>query len=183
MAGGGGRPRSRPAASRAVRRAEGIQLEATVAGNDWFAVSLPERPAEYRIAGPGLFAFDSGARGVRVALVHHPPVVASVMACAKEPGVVVYAHFSELVSKAAGALTLDYGDPSAPCAAGAEGAGEDQFLCANATAGQPFSLHIVGIVTAQTSGLPMAPATLRSSELQMSVTADGCSLYMPAIAD
>jgi hypothetical protein len=160
-----------------------IQLDATIAGNAWFAVSLPERPGEYQLQGAdSLFAFDGGARGVRVSPVH-PPVVASVMACAKEPGVVVYAQFSELVTKAAGALTLDYGNPAAPCSAGGEGTGEDQFLCANATEGQPFSLHIVGLVTAQASGLPMAPGTLRSSDMQMSVTADGCSLYKPAIAD
>ena len=93
----------------------------------------PSGPRDIQIAGPGLFAFDSGERGVRVALVR-PPVVASVMACAKAPGVVVYAHFSELVSKAAGALTLDYGDPSAPCAAGAERRVKTTFSAPDATA-------------------------------------------------
>ena len=100
---------------------------------------LPERDSDYRLNKAVLFSFDDGAFGVRLS-PSHPPVVASAMSCPKEGGVVaVYAQFSEPVNNAPGALGLDYGNIAMTCAVGAESASEDQFLCANATAGQPFS--------------------------------------------
>lgn len=158
------------------------QVDGAVEGNGWYAVSLPERAGDYRLNEAVLFSFGGGAFGVRISPAH-PPVVASVMSCAKEGGVVaVYAQFSEPVNNAPGALALDYGATPMTCAVGAESTGEDQFVCANATAGQPFSLHIVGAVTAQSSSLAMAPGTLRSADMQVSTTNDGCWLYKPAIA-
>jgi len=159
-----------------------LEIDAPVDASGWYAVSLTEKPGEYGVQNQAvLFSFDDGSRGVRVSPAH-PPMVASVLACAKEGGVVaVYARFSELVNKAAGAVVVDYGNTAVTCPAGAEAPDEDQFLCANATAGQAFSVRIVGPATAQSSGLPLATETLRSADMQVSVMGDGCRLYKPAI--
>jgi hypothetical protein len=158
------------------------ELDATLDGSGWYAVSVAQKPGDYPFQNEAvLFSFDGRSFGVRVSPAH-PPAVASVLACAKEGGVVaVYARFSELVNKAAGAVAVDYGNAAVTCPAGDEAPGEDQFLCADATAGQPFSVRIVGAVTAQSSGLPLATGTLRSADMQVSVMSDGCRLYKPAI--
>ena len=51
------------------------------------AVSLPQRrTGDYQVSSDLiLFAFDGGALGVRISPAH-PPVVSSVMSCAKERG-------------------------------------------------------------------------------------------------
>lgn len=152
----------------------------------WYAISLPPMPSEYTLPDASTaFAFDGGARGVRFSPAH-APVVASVMSCAKDGGVVaVYARYSEPVVRAAGATPLlDYGVPPAGCAIGGDSAVETQFICSNAGAGdQPLWLEIPAGVTAQASGAAMAPGRLDSTAMQTSTTNDGCTVHKPLTVD
>jgi hypothetical protein len=152
----------------------------------WYALSLPAAPAEYTLPGePNAFAFDGGARGVRFSPAH-APVVASVMSCTKDGGVVaVYVRYSEPVVRTAGAMPiLDYGIPPAGCAIGGDSTTETQFICANAgSGGQPFWLEIPAGITAQASGAAMVPKKLDSTATQTSTTNDGCTVHKPLTAD
>lgn len=158
-------------------------LDATLDGNGWYGISLPQRPADYHIGSDLVLSpFADGALGVRIS-PSHPPVVSSVMSCPKDGGVVaVYASFSEPLTKPSGALALDYG-AAVPCAVGDDQPAQAQFFCANATGAQPFSLRIADGVSATASGAPMAAATIRSGDMHVSVLSDGCSYYKAAIAD
>src|SRR6185436_17342650 len=79
-------------------------LDSALDGNAWYAISLPARPSDYRLPGNDrAFISNGGMRGVRFSPAH-APVVASVMSCAKDGGVVaVYARYSEPVTRAGGA--------------------------------------------------------------------------------
>lgn len=158
------------------------QLDAGLDGNGWYAISLPPSipPALYAITTEWwLFAFDSGTRGVRWS-PNHPPVVASVMSCHKNAGVVgLYIRYSEPVDKAAGPPSLDYGITPGACSVSDDAPTETQFICAGEDA-QPFSLYMPDGVTAQASGRPMAPTTLDSSGMQVStIPNDTCTIYKP----
>ena len=147
---------------------------------------LAPQPATYSLPSEAnAFAFDGGARGVRFSPAH-APVVASVMSCAKDGGVVaVYARYSEPVVRAAGAMPiLDYGIPPAGCAVGGDSTVETQFICSNAGSGdQPLWLEIPDGVTAQASGAAMVPGRLDSTAMQTSTTNDGCTVHKPLTVD
>jgi hypothetical protein len=162
------------------------QLNASADASAWHAIWLAPQPAMYRLPDESAaFAFDGGARGVRFSPAH-APVVASVMSCAKDGGVVaVYARYSEPVVRAAGTPPiLDYGVPPAGCAIGDESAGEMQFICPSAGSGdQPFWLEIPAGMTAQASGVPMAPGRIESTGMITAVTPDGCTVHKPLALD
>jgi hypothetical protein len=162
------------------------QLDPALDASAWYAISLPPGATEYGTsANPFAFAFSGGARGARFSPAH-APVVASVMSCPKEAGVVaVYVRYSEPVVRATSApQTFDYGVPPAGCAVGSDSAVETQFICANGgAAGQPFWLQIPQGVTAQASGAPMVPGTLDSTGMQTDVTNDGCTVHKPLTVD
>jgi hypothetical protein len=154
------------------------QLDAGLDGSEWYAVSLPANPSRYVLTTDWwLFAFEDGNLGVRVSPTH-PPVVASMMSCHKDAGVVgVYVRYSESVSMAAGMPSLDYGTPPVACSVSADAPTETQFICAGEDA-QPFSLHLPDGVTATASGRPMAPGTLASTGLQISeIPGELCTIY------
>jgi hypothetical protein len=159
-------------------------LDAGLDGSGWYAVSLPATSSQYVLTTDHwLFAFADGRRGVRLSPTH-PPVVASVMSCHKDAGVIaVYARYSEPLNKAAGSPSLDYGATPVPCSVGADDPGETQFICSGEDA-QPFSLHLPDGVTAQASGRPMAPGTLDSTGMQISVIpGELCTIYKPLTAN
>jgi hypothetical protein len=162
------------------------QLNASVDASAWHAIRLAPQAATYSLPSEAnAFAFDGGARGVRFSPAH-APVVASVMSCAKDAGVVaVYARYSEPVVRAAGAVPLlDYGIPPAGCTLGGDSAVETQFICSNAGSGdQPLWLEIPAGVTAQASGAAMAPGRLDSTAMQTSTTNDGCTVHKPLTVD
>src|SRR5262249_13101941 len=93
------------------------QLEGVSQDAGWVALALPDGPGVYHVQDDGsLFAFAGGGRGIRISPAH-APIVASVLSCAKGGGVVaVYVRTSEPVTKAAGALTLEYGAAGTACA-------------------------------------------------------------------
>jgi len=159
-------------------------LDSALEGNAWYAVSLPARPTEYRLPGDDrAFAFAGGARGVRFSPAH-APVVASVMSCTKDGGVVaVYAHYSEPLAWGAGTPALDYGATPVSCTVGDNQAGQTQFICPATASGQPFSLQIPDGVTAQASGASMAAGTLGSAGMLTATTNDGCTVHTPATVD
>jgi hypothetical protein len=159
-------------------------LDSALDGNAWYAVSLPARPGEYTLPGEDrAFAFSGGTRGVRFSPAH-APVVASVMSCAKDGGVVaVYARYSEPVTRAGGAPVLDYGATPVACDVGGDAPGETQFICPGTMSGQPFSLQIPDGVAAQASGAPMAARTLGSAGMLTATTNDGCTVHTPATVD
>src|SRR5262249_9910011 len=144
------------------------QLDAGLDGNGWYAVSLPASPSQYEISYDWwLFAFDGGNFGVRVSPTH-PPVVASVVSCRKDTGLVgVRVMYSEAVGITGALPSLDYGPTPAACSVSYEYPTETQFICGGEVA-QPFSLHLPDGVTAQASGRPMAPGTLDSTDMQIS---------------
>jgi hypothetical protein len=167
----------------AVRGAYGQiekQLNAGVDANAWHSISLAPQPGTYSLPGESAaFAFDGGARGVRFSPAH-APVVASVMSCGKDGGVVaVYARYSEPVVRTGGAPALDYGATPVACGVGGDSPGETQFICAATESGQPFSLRIPDGVTAQASAAPMAAGTLDSAGMITAVTPDGCTVHKP----
>src|SRR6185369_15804444 len=86
------------------------QLDANLDASVWYAISVAPDPATYTLPDASTaFAFDGGALGVRFSPAH-APVVASVMSCAKDGGVVaVYARYSEPLAWGAGTPALDYG--------------------------------------------------------------------------
>jgi hypothetical protein len=158
------------------------RLDTSVDGNGWYAITLPPAttPARYAVTTEWwLFAFSNGTRGVRWS-PNHPPVVASLVSCHKDAGVVgVYIRYSEPVDKAAGPPSLDYGTTPGACSVSADAPTETQFICAGEDA-QPFSLHIPEGMTAQASGRPMARSTLDSAGMQVSsIPNDTCTIYKP----
>ena len=161
-------------------------LDPTLDTSAWYAISVAPQPATYSLPSEAnAFAFNGGARGARFSPAH-APVVASVMSCAKEGGVVaVYVRYSEPVVRAAGAMPiLDYGVPPAGCAVGGDSTVETQFICSNAGSGdQPLWLEIPDGVTAQASGAAMAPGRLDSTAMQTSTTNDGCTVHKPLTVD
>jgi len=159
-------------------------LDSVLDGNAWYAVSLPARPTEYRLPGDDrALAFAGGTRGVRFSPAH-APVVASVMSCTKDGGVVaVYAHYSEPLAWAVGTPALDYGNTPVSCTVGDNQAGQTQFICPATMSGQPFSLQIPDGVTAQASGAPMAAGTLGSAGMLTATTNDGCTVHTPLTVD
>jgi hypothetical protein len=162
------------------------QLDPALDASAWYAISLPAGATEYGTpVNPFAFVFDGGARGSRFSPAH-APVVASVMSCAKDGGVVaVYARYSEPVVRTAGATPLlDYGVPPAGCAVGGDSTVETQFICSNAGSGdQPLWLEIRDGVTAQASGVAMVPGRLDSTAMQTSTTNDGCTVHKPLTVD
>lgn len=168
----------------------GEQLDPSVDPSAWYAISMPPPTAAYEMpANPTAVALDGGATAVRFSPAH-APVVAVVIACAKEqgqePGVVaVYAGYSEPVSRSAGAPpALDYGTKPISCTVGDDSSGETQFICANAgSEGQPFLLRIPDGVTAQASGMAMLPTTLDSNGMQTSTTGNNCTIHVPLTPD
>jgi|KBSMisStaDraftv2_1062788.scaffolds.fasta_scaffold465481_2 hypothetical protein len=160
-----------------------VRLDDALDGSAWYAISLPEQPADYGFPGSSvLFAFDGARLGVRISPAH-APVIASVLSCAKGgTTVAMYARFSEPVAKSDGALAVEYGTPASPCTVGGDSASETQFICTGAAAGLPFSLHVLGAVTSQATAAQMATGTLISADMQVSVTNDGCPIYKPVLA-
>lgn len=160
------------------------ELDPTLDASAWYAISVAPQPATYTLpSAANAFAFDDGARGVRFS-PEHPPVVASVMSCAKDGGVVaVYARYSEPLIWAASAPALDYGAAPISCNVGDNAPGETQFICSGTVSGQPFSLRIPDGVTAQASGMPMAAGTLDSTGTQTTSTNDGCTVYKRLAVD
>jgi len=159
-------------------------LDSALDGNAWYAISLPARPTEYTLPGDArAFALAGGMRGVRFSPAH-APVVASVMSCTKDGGVVaVYAHYSEPLAWGAGTPALDYGATPVSCTVGDNQAGQTQFICTATASGQPFSLQIPDGVTAQASGAAMAAGTLASAGMLTATTNDGCTVHTPATVD
>jgi len=165
-------------------------LDPSVDPSAWYAISMPPPTAAYSMpANPTVLALDGGATAVRFSPAH-APVVAVVIACAKEqgqePGVVaVYAGYSEPVSRSAGAPpALDYGTKPISCTVGDDSSGETQFICANAgSEGQPFLLRIPDGVTAQASGMAMLPTTLDANGMQTGTTSNNCTIHVPLTPD
>ena len=159
-------------------------LDSALDGNAWYAISLPARPTEYTLPGDArAFALAGGMRGVRFSPAH-APVVASVMSCAKDGGVVaVYARYSETLTWGAGTPALDYGATPVSCTVGDNQAGQTQFICPATAPGQPFSLQIPDGVTAQASGAAMVAGTLGSAGMLTATTNDGCTVHTPATVD
>jgi len=162
-----------------------MTLDSALDGGAWYAISLPPQPTDYRLPGNDrAFIFDGGMRGVRFSPAH-APVVASVMSCAKDGGVVaVYARYSEPVTRAGGAPVLNYGSaPPVACDVGGDSPGETQFICPTAGSGQPFTLQIPDGVSAQASGASMAAGGLGSAGMLTATTNDGCTVYTPRAVD
>jgi hypothetical protein len=160
-----------------------VEVDSTLLESAWLAVSLSDVPLGYTWQDEGnLFLFSDGMRGVRIS-PDHAPVVASVLACEKDPAlVIVYVSFSEPVLAAAGLVTLSYGASGVSCAAGPETKGDVRFMCPGPLGGE-FTVSVTGSIVSESSGLSMTTGLLASRGMQVESRHDGCRVYKPLMVD